>query len=413
LEGQEMLLKNRIDDSAHSVILISLLILNGFHVRARANKVPFEYISLVQNTDSQFTNVADIDRDELPDIQAFKGGCQGFISWYAGSDFQQHIVSKGNFNAGRPLATDIDQDGDLDLVVAKKTDYHVYWYENPLPEADARMTAWAEHDVGLTKKTSKGDYIKDYAVADFDDDGVQDIVVCTFGDPAEIFIYFQDGKDRWQKKTHTYFNGHEGLDVGHLDGDGDLDIITNGRWFEMPVRPRVESLVEHVIDVKWHNQKGGWQRNATMIRVADIDGNGRLDVVISHSEMEGYPVSWYSALDPRAKWTEHTIDPNYGWCQTLDIGDVDLDGDLDILAARFTRPGPPHVPLPHDVRIYRNQSSDEGNWTKQIVRKEGGLYFGHLADMDADGDLDIAGPQSYWTGTIEMWRNDVRQKSPD
>jgi hypothetical protein len=68
----------------------------------------------------------------------------------------------------------------------------------------------------LTKKTRKGDYIKDYAVADFDGDGAHDTVVCTFDDPAEIFIYFQNDKDNWQKKTHTYSNGHEGLDVGDL-----------------------------------------------------------------------------------------------------------------------------------------------------------------------------------------------------
>jgi len=75
---------------------------------------------------------------------------------------------------------------------------------------------WAEHDVGLTKKTRKGDYIKDYAVADFDGDGAHDTVVCTFDDPAEIFIYFQNDKDNWQQRTHTYSNGHEGLDVGDL-----------------------------------------------------------------------------------------------------------------------------------------------------------------------------------------------------
>lgn len=390
-----------------AISLIMLPCVSSYMVRETRAQVRFDYARVVNNTDSQFTYVADISGDGKLDILAFKGGGQGFISWYQYPNFRHHIVGKGNFNAGRPLAADIDRDGDMDLVVAKESDHHVYWYENPLPRGNPAKSKWAEHHVGSTKKTKKGDYIKDYAVADFDRDGRNDIVVCTFDSPAEIFIYFQIGKDNWHKKTHTYPNGHEGLDVGDLDADGDPDIVTNGRWFETPVDSRAGNHIEHKIDNKWYNKKGTWQRNATMIRVADIDGNGRLDAVISHSEKEDYPVSWYSASDPKSKWTEHPIDPNYGWCQTLDVGDVDLDGDLDILAGRFTRPSPPDVPPPHDVRIYYNRGDGRGAWTKQVVRSDAGIYFGHLADMDADGDLDVVGPRSYWTGPIEMWRNRI------
>lgn len=254
-----------------------------------AEKVRFNYTKVVDNADSQFTNVADIDGDRKPDILAFKGGNDGFISWYGYPGFQHYIIRRGNFNAGRPLAADVDHDRDMDLVAAKESDRHVYWYENPLPTGNPVTAAWTEHHVGLTKDTKNSDYIKDYAVTDFDRDGRNDIVICTFDSPAEIFIYFQNNKDVWQKKTHTYANGHEGLDVGDVDGDGDPDIVTNGRWFETPANSRTGNYIEHEIDNKWFNQKGGWQRNATMIRVADIDGNGKLDVVISHSEKQGYP----------------------------------------------------------------------------------------------------------------------------
>lgn len=374
-------------------------------------KVDFGYLKAVDYTDSRFTNTADINGDTKLDILGFKGGNGGFISWYEYPSFRQHIVRKGNFNAGRPLAADVDSDGDMDIIVAKNSDRHVYWYENPLQQRNPTKNNWIEHRVGSTKGTTKGDYIKDYGVADFDCDGRRDIVVCTFDDPAEIFIYFQDGKESWQKKTHTYKNGHEGLDIGDIDGDGDPDVVTNGRWFETPDDARQEKLVEHNIDSKWHNQSGSWQRNATMIQVADLDGNGRLDIVISHSEMDDYPLSWYRADDPKGSWAEYKIDPSYGWCQTLDVGDVDMDGDMDILAGRFTRPNPPDVPPPHDVRIYYNPGEVRGNWDRQVVRSNSGIYFGHLADMDADGDLDIVGPRSYWTGPLEMWENQ-KVKSP-
>ena len=36
------------------------------------------------------------------------------------------------------------------------------------------------------------------------------------------------------------------------------------------------------------------------------------------------------------------------------------------------------------------------------------MYFGHLVDIDADGDLDIVGPRTYWTGPIEMWESKIK-----
>lgn len=55
-------------------------------------EVPFERSEAVNNTDSQFTNVADIDGDRLPDVIAF---ADGFLSWYAYPGKQHHIVREG------------------------------------------------------------------------------------------------------------------------------------------------------------------------------------------------------------------------------------------------------------------------------------------------------------------------------
>ena len=101
MEQIKQILDNRI------ILRVLLLLTVCISLRATSQakgKVSFDYAKAVNNKDSQFTNTADINGDGKLDILAFKGGDSGFISWYEYPGFRRHIVRKGNFNAGRPLA---------------------------------------------------------------------------------------------------------------------------------------------------------------------------------------------------------------------------------------------------------------------------------------------------------------------
>ena len=79
--------------------------------------------------------------------------------------------------------------------------------------------------------------------------------------------------------------------LGDLDGDGDDDVVLNGFWLQNPhPAPLTDPWVERNIDSKWWNQTGGgWQDNNSNIAVGDINGDGRLNVLLSQSELPGYP----------------------------------------------------------------------------------------------------------------------------
>ena len=168
--------------------------------------------------------------------------------------------------------------------------------------------------------------------------------------------------------------------VADLDLDGDLDIVLNGFWFETPADVERGDYGHHEIDAKCFNQKTGlWPDNATYVRVADLNRDGLPDIVICHSEKVGYPISWYS-VDSLAQartgpWREHTIAAVFDWCETLDVGDIDNDGTLDVLAAKFPRHDPPggrwaNDP-PYPVSVFYSVAGDGSKWTRQDLALDG------------------------------------------
>jgi len=148
-----------------------------------------------------------------------------------------------------------------------------------------------------------------------------------------------------------------------------------------------------------------------------LNGDGLLDIIISHSELPGYPISIYMAEsreDVRLdKWREVKVAERFDFCQTLDAGDVDNDGDIDILAAKFERD---HNSAqwrnkpPYPVVLFRNVRGDGSRWERKEISGEG-MYAGVLGDVGSDGDLDIVGPRTYWEGPIRLWENQASDTS--
>ena len=354
----------------------------------------------------------DVDNDGMIDvIYQDNNGFGGRLGYLRGSKEAQwedvtvaEVAPNGLPFAGGDLeAGDFDGDGDLDLFAIQHpgewkeagADAQLYWYENP---------TWKAHEVGTAP-----DAVKDVTLADFDKDGQLDVAILTF-DEHKLQFYGRATPGGAFKKMQTiqYTNLHEGMDFGDLDADGDLDIAANGYTFTNPGNLK-DPWPVGVIDAKWHNQDGDWSANGTKSRVVDLDKDGRAEVFISHSERGGYPLSWYGYNTNSGQWEEHVVVESLPAAHTLEVADMDLDGDLDIVTGINVDRAVNLDPKVEDgsVFIFLNDGNNF-QWTRKLISDKG-VYNGQLADYDNDGDMDFFRLPGHMSRSLYLMENQVIQ----
>lgn len=343
-------------------------------------------------------NIADLNNDNLPDIAAFEGGkhAEGrqLFAWYEAPDWVKHEFdpewNPGPFTGDSEFA-DIDQDGDLDLILPE--DKHsgnlplpanLYWFENPyIPTGDA-TAAWKKHIIDAD--IPDGTHLGDIDIAYLDDDKKIDIIVRHLGNRNELLFYFQNSPDDWHIVKLPDQPKREGLDVFDLDLDGIADIVMNG-YALFGKNPRYGEYQQVVFDRNWMN-KDGRLSNSTKNGYADLNGDGKKDLLVSPAEGTEVYLAWYDLPeDPRTQpWTRHIIEDNFTANHQALPYDFDIDGDIDVFVGlSFGKKG---------IYLWLNDG-DGTSWTKKEIDPEYGMYYGEVGDLGNDGDLDIVGPVSY------------------
>jgi len=135
--------------------------------------------------------------------------------------------------------------------------------------------------------------------------------------------------------------------------------------------------------------------------IGDIDGDGRPDVVIGPAERyrggKNHVLAWYGNPGARAfgsDWPRHVIEKSTNNNHTVRLADIDGDGDLDLVTGIPWGTGGVQT----SVRVYYHAGRGRFG-DPQMVTDRKGLYSGALADVDGDGDLDIIGQDTYARGS--------------
>ena len=385
----------------------------------RAEPTPFDFAVRTITDSVQYMWAfcpAEVSGDDLVDLVLINGNNAGGSLQYlrAQTDTGRWDLvtiaevppTGGKFAAGDLEAADMDGDGDTDVFAVKHPgewmdaghEAELFWYENP---------SWEPHPIGAVPNA-----VKDVNFADFDQDGKMDVAVLTF-EESTLSVFRQRPEDGLFERVayyEQYGNLHEGMATGDTNGDGRPDIIANGYIFSNPsVDLSAEWTVQN-IDEKWNNQPieegrdDNWSRNGTKHFARDLDGDGTVEVFVSHSERSGYPLVYYKK-QPDGSWQENVLADNVPAAHTLQVYDFDGDGDLDVLSgvnknrAVNIKEGVDN----YNVTLYLNDGSAT-SWTQKVIGTDG-IYNGQAADFDGDGDPDIFRYPNHEATTIELLVN--------
>lgn len=249
---------------------------------------------------------------------------------------------------------------------------------------------------------------------DVDGDGDIDLIVGNHalraGVPDANQLFLNDGHGQFTERTsclpprtNSFGVAANDLALVDLDGDADVDLIEARGGVASPLSGRNEIALNDGTGC-FQDASAGMpplSANSTSVAWGDVDGDGIVDLVFGNGDV-GTPEPNHLLLgNGNGSFTDVTALrlPNVADA-TVDValGDLDGDGDLDLVVANVPRPRTTSQP---GLRILRNDGSgtfvDETPGRVPYVDE---LWNVVLHDEDDDGDLDILAP-----GT-ETWWND-------
>ncbi|MNJ82854.1 FG-GAP repeat protein [compost metagenome] len=315
-----------------------------------------------------------VDYDQDGDLDVFAA------SFYTLVQFTN--LGNGTFSSGTEItnqasigftSNDIDNDGDTDLLLTTYNPWNVYLYEN----------TGGSFSTG-TIIVSGVNSLKDFRFADLDGDSFSDLLFCSdFNNLVAWYKNNGDGSFSTQQVIYTGQTQPLVVDYGDIDGDGDTDVISaNGSDVRCYLNQGTGTFgpVLFVSTSIW---------GVTDMCVKDLNGDQQMEVVFNYYTL---PI-----MSSRLGVFKYTSGSGFSFDSYITDGngatkviadDMDNDGDNDILN------------LNNHYQVLLNYNDGTSHFGADIpLSIYGAPNRGSLVDVDVDGDMDILaenGSIAYW-----------------
>jgi len=269
-------------------------------------------------------------------------------------------------------------------------------------------SAWGQQIVEETSTRfpipNPAEYTNQLTIGDLDGDTDLDIVFANggnFGSPGPLLVqrvYINDGSGHFTDESVArlnFFGLCRGVELGDIDGDGDLDMIFAQDFDRLPAL-FVNDGAGFFTNVT-AEQLPNITLSSSRAQFGDIDNDGDLDLYIVSGSSNRFGCGQYRVYvnDGAGFFTDETASrhPIENVCRNMDciFGDIDNDFDLDIRTAS-TGTG--------NSRLYGNDGT--GVFTQlNTIPPDSSCYSYDFGDIDNDGDLDLLGINA-GSGTSEL-----------
>ncbi|MEX2592749.1 MAG: malectin domain-containing carbohydrate-binding protein [Anditalea sp.] len=313
----------------------------------------------------------------------------------------------GNPMNNMSLIHDFDNDGDPDIFGTQGTyiSSKMAWAQN---DGNGNFTIHTNIPDGTS--TYHETFMAGAAIGNYNDvDNIQIAVIWNGAEsansPVQMLTVPTDPVNQtWGLTSISPDSYGEDISAGDIDGDGDLDLFQAGNWLR--------------------NDNGTWTTFSTSLTLpshfdrnalADLDNNGSLDGIVSQIG-NGEEIFWFKPpIDPTNSWTKETIGSDIDGGLSLNLVDMDGDGDPDIVSGEWKGD--------HRLLAFENDLCNTGTWIPHVLHPGGPMDHHDSAvpvDLDNDGDLDLISlgwdnriPRVYWNNSGENSSPVILNPLPD